>query len=433
MLMEANKVMRKTLILMTVCAVAAVAAPRTSYAACGVSVPLSNLIGSSITGCPDGSPVSAYAYQIDDRLTNSGIIDIACEGLNAAVGCQQVLPVPNAPGDGNVTIETDWSTPGYNGCIAGHRVVIVVQCNDGSGVKLSLSGADGGFGYEVELAFPYDPDSGAVFPLDLKLPGGAPRFKNGRPEILGLTRAGGNDIYNVHVPAGDIQSDCTPGTLGEAVDAAFGSLNCAAFVPTLAPGKVYKSTQPCPSTCQSGPNAGQACSSSATCGGAPCVIGRPTTAGLVGWTEDTAPLDGSGNKSITMPTPPTGQCNFLGTTSNISGVDSGNIDGYVAAAPAGAASPVAEAVRAAKAGNSITVSFSTSSELGLAGFNILTGSKGKGELKLNAALVAARGIGGAGASYTLSFPMSEFKGGRNIIVESVLTNGTTLRAPQINF
>jgi len=583
--MEANKVTRKTLmILMTICAVAAWAAPRAYAAPCGVPVPVQIFTSTPITGCPDGRPVTAYAFSYDfPETVNSGALDIVCEAYNpppplGTGNCSQIPgPPANAAGDGldQVTVETDWSSPGMNGCINGQRVVIVLTCNDGTGAKLSLAGSDGGFGYEVELAFEYDAAADSVFPLSLKhtFDMTSRTFNNGRPEVLGVIRSGGNDVVNVNVPTpGEWQTDCSPGTLGEFINSVDGGLLGCPFDPVQDRGRLFQSTQFCfsaahprpntslgqycvggtgtaatvgavcsPTTlcgstgvCTSGTkcagglpgaNNGVPCATSATCTnggictgrsmqcvggptpGDPCVSNSPTVAcvgGAFNGASCVAPAPGvsgpgrcvggptpgatcnttpapntcgtggscqTGNNScladsfgqhgicasdtcgvggactanpdwlmspnqagpVTIPTPATGMCNFLGTTSNVQTKDSGTIDTFSIVGGPDAASPMAQSVRAGKKGNSIEVSFSTSSELGLAGFNVLTDTKGKGELKLNAALVPAKGVGGAGASYTLSFPIGDFKGGRSIIVESVLTNGTTLRAPKVNF
>ena len=110
------------------------------------------------------------------------------------------------------------------------------------------------------------------------------------------------------------------------------------------------------------------------------------------------------------------------------------INGFVSSGGPTAASPVAEAVRATRKGNSVEVTFSTSSELGLAGFNVYAAGKARGgEIKLNAALIPATGVAGAGSSYANSFGIADFKGNRGVIVESVLTDGSTLRAPAVEF
>lgn len=430
--MEVNKVMHKALILLTVCTVAVLAAP-SAFAAgeCGFSVPVGNAFSTYVSDCPDGKPVAAYAYAWDNAAINSGLVDIACEALGGSGGaCVQALTPPNISGDNNVTIETNWATPGFNGCIAtpsAHRMIIVLQCNDGSGVKMSMSG-NSAFGYQLELALETD-DGTNVFPLSLHHTyTGTPReFDNGRPKVTGtVTRSGGNDLIPVNVPipcVDNIQSDCKDGSLGKLVDDSDGSLGCASFRQAMygpdgvactaddtgiARGRLFHSTQPCPSASF-----------------------RPNTA-IAAWVLDSTPL-ANGSGVVSLPTAATGQCNYLGTTSVINGVDSNSIDGYVAIAPANAISPMAQSIGATKKGNSIEISFSTSSELGLAGFNAFTGSKGKGEIKLNATLIAPKGVGGAGASYTLSFPIGDFKGGHSITIESVLSDGTTLRAPAINF
>jgi hypothetical protein len=136
---------------------------------------------------------------------------------------------------------------------------------------------------------------------------------------------------------------------------------------------------------------------------------------------------------VNLPSPAAGSCNYIGTSTRLDAGESPNITGFVVLGGPTAASPVAEAVRVVRKGGSIEVSYSTSSELGLAGFNIYAAGKAKGEIKLNAALIPAAGVGGAGSAYNLSYALGELKGHRGIIVESVLTDGTTLRAPLAEF
>lgn len=403
-MMEVNQVMRKAMILMAVCAVAAVGAPR-AFASCGFAVPLANLGNAPIVHCPDGQPVSGYAYAADNGAINTGTLDIVCEATN---GTSCIQPSSDAPGA--VTIETDWLNPGMNGCIVGHRAIIILQCNDGTGLKLSLSGADGTFGYQVEVAYDYDAATDTLSSPDLRPGGGTtpPRYNNGRPQVLGLTRSGGTDNLQVNVPVPDVLDDCRAGSLGGFLDSqGIAILNCATAPPAApARGRLFSSTQPC--------------------------SGKPLTA-LASWTLVTA-TPAAGPFSVPLPTPAAGQCSYLGTTSNVGGVDSGTIDGWVAVGDPSASKPVAEGLRGAKNGNTVSINFTTSSELGLAGFNILTDGKGgKGEMKLNSSLVAAKGIGGAGASYSLSFQVGDFKGGRSVTVESVMTDGTTVRSQKINF
>jgi len=110
------------------------------------------------------------------------------------------------------------------------------------------------------------------------------------------------------------------------------------------------------------------------------------------------------------------------------------ITGYVVSPPPFAASPSVESLRATKKGNSVEVTFSTPTEVGLAGFNVYAGGKARGgELKLNPVLIGARGVGGSGFAYSLSFATADFKGYRSVIVELVMTDLTTLRSDPVGF
>jgi hypothetical protein len=103
---------------------------------------------------------------------------------------------------------------------------------------------------------------------------------------------------------------------------------------------------------------------------------------------------------------------------------------------AGQNAPTARAldVRAAAAGGSVVISFRTDSELDLAGFNILTDSKGgKDRIKVNDAFIAPRGVAGAGARYEARIARGNFKGGKNAFVETVLTSGARILSDSASF
>jgi hypothetical protein len=406
-LMEVLKVMRKAVVLAAVGILAGLAAPP-SHAACPGPLPMANLTGYPITGCQDGKPVSAYAFQPGNPIaTNTGNVDIVCEADTGAAPCN-TMPGTNSLSDGIVGIATDWSTPGINGCPLGNanRIYLSLQCNDGTGLIASISGQCSIIGYTTE-AF-YDFNGGAPS-LDVSLASGK---SNGRPQIVSFTRSGGMDMFNVKVDPPTLQSDCSAGSVGEAyfqlgycLDTEF---NCAGLV-APSRGNLYSFTGPCTTADR-----------------------NPTIKDRLQWAART--VDGTGNALVSLPTPPAGQCNYLGTTMVVGGQESPFIAAFVLTGDPTAASPRAESVRASKKGNSVEVSFSTSSELGLQGFNVYAGGKGKGgELKLNSGLVAAKGVGGAGASYSVSYAIAEFKGNRSVIVESVLTDGTTLRAQPVDF
>jgi hypothetical protein len=369
---------------------------------------MTNFNAFPIINCPDQSPAIGYAYQPGAvPATNTGTLDIICEADGASDQCYS-MPGSNTLGDSIVGIGTDWFLNGINGCPTG-RVYLSLQCFDGSGALLSLSGGCSVLGYSVEAAYDFDGATGSV---DAK---GA-NSKNGRPVIQSYTLSGGMEIFEVKVDPPPVQSDCTPGSFGQFLQSlgycTESELGCAALV---APerGRLYSSAQPCSIADRNPANR--------------------TRAGLAGsiWTLQS--LDAAGVATVSLPIAPTGMCNYVGTTTIVGGHETDLITGFVATPPRIAASPVAEAVRATRKGKSVEVSFQTSSELGLAGFNIYAAGKVKGEIQLNPGLIPATGVAGAGSSYAKSYAVAEFKGNRGIIVESVLTDGSTLRAPLVEF
>lgn len=467
--MEAKKVMRKAWILAAVCALAALSAPAT-YAAppCPGPTPMSNLNAAPIINCPDGRPVQAYAWQINNAMINTGNNDIVCE-VNGGSACT-TMPGSNDLGDNKVGIETDWLNNGTIGCPTG-RVVISVICNNGAGSLLSVSGACPEYGYNPELAHPLD-EFGNFGPLDFgPAPTLNPVLTSGRPKVSQFTRDAAGDHVLVQADPVTIQSDCTPGSVGEALVGAgvCADLGCGGFAPTTAPGNVYVSNQVCgtgtkvdtrrrnfcsaPASrfgefCDTlGTNTAQ-CGTGGVCSAPPAAwrsgscVGGPTPAALCNTASECGggtcqPFgNAAGDVPVNVRSPLTGTCNYIGTTSIVNGIETGGITGYVEVTTAGnpnASSPLAEGLGVGKKGGSIELNFHTSSELGLAGFNVYAVGKQRGEIKLNAGLIGPKGVGGAGASYTLTFAMSELKGNRSLVVESVLMDGTTVRAPRIDF
>lgn len=441
--------MRKALIVAAICAVAVLGAPAVQ-AFCPSPTPMANLSATPVINCPDGKPLIAYAFQLSNPSTiNTGTTDIVCE-VNGVQGCT-TMPGTNLANDNVVGLETDWGNPTIVGCPNG-RIAIVLQCADGSGGILSLSGNCPEFFaavWSVEAAFPFDASSGLNTPLDMgPTPAANVQMDNGRARLSSpISRNGGMDTVMFHVEPPTIQSDCSPGSLGEALLGAglCADLGCGAAPPTVARGKAYSSTQPCAdATARPDLRRQNSCTAGSNPVGTLCTTLGPNTAncGTGGicsappfpWTAVAYDDLGTGNGSVMLPTPTNGNCNYLGTTSVINGSESNLITGYVMMGSPTAASPVAEAVRVVRKGGSIEVTFKTSSELGLAGFNVLAAGKAKGgELKLNAGLVSATGVGGAGSSYRLTYAVGDLKGNRGVIVESVLTDGSTLRAPLVEF
>ncbi|HKN46947.1 MAG TPA: hypothetical protein VJ144_03145, partial [Candidatus Polarisedimenticolia bacterium] len=99
--------------------------------------------------------------------------------------------------------------------------------------------------------------------------------------------------------------------------------------------------------------------------------------------------------------------------------------------PALAASPKAENVSAKLSNGKVNITWTSSTELGLAAYKVLTVAKGsKGQLEL--ATLSPNGNGG-GSHYSVSLGLGDFKGGRMAIVRAVMTDGTTIDAAPVNF
>ena len=58
---------------------------------------------------------------------------------------------------------------------------------------------------------------------------------------------------------------------------------------------------------------------------------------------------------------------------------------------------------------------------------------GKNRLTVNSALIAGKGVAGAGASYEVRIPRGNFKGGKNAYVETLLTSGARIPSDPASF
>jgi len=219
------------------------------------------------------------------------------------------------------------------------------------------------------------------------------------------------ETFTVKVDPPTLQSDCSPGSLAEvfiqAGYCAAADFDCPNLVQPSR-GNLYSFTGP------TGPDR------------------IPSTRDKAQWTPWT--VDAAGNAVVSLPHAPSGQCNYVGTTTVVAGEESQFITGFFPSCPQMAASPSVESLRVTKKGNAVEVAFSTPTEVGLAGFNVYAAGKARGgELKLNQALIGARGVGGSGYAYSLSFATADFKGYRSVIVELVMTDLTTLRSDPVGF
>jgi len=137
-----------------------------------------------------------------------------------------------------------------------------------------------------------------------------------------------------------------------------------------------------------------------------------------------------GDFCIPVPAPAVGNCAFIGGSATIGGSETLALTGNLQLPDPTAPSARALDVSAKAGGNNVTISFRTAGELGLVGFNVLTDAQGgKNRIKVNASLIAPKGVQGGGASYEVSVPKGSFKGGKVLYIESVLTTGTLLSDP----
>lgn len=371
--------MKKVLAVAVVLGAAALLVPN-AHAACSVSTPMFHGLDSYLACDNSRGPVTGFAYQVASPVAHNSGTDTITSEL----------------GPGTVQINTDWADDGVVGCpnIGGlnTRILISVQASDGTGVLLSLSGADPGVGYLVEAGHTFDPDSGLAFPL-------ACDSRNGRPIVRSMTA----NSVTIHVDPPQVYSDCDPDSVGMV---ALGGTTCPDGFGTTADGAtvggIYTSNQPC---------------------GTKPIVARTS------WQLTAATLDAGGDATVLFNKPTDGSCVYIGTTLRLGTVEGQSITGFIQVAGALAAPPTAEGVRAAADAGKVRLSWSTSNEVGLAGFRLIGVSKSKGQFEIGS-LIAAKG---SPSSYTAEARMGDLKGSRSIIIRSILTDGTSVDAAPVNF
>jgi len=361
--------------------------------------------------CDDSVLTQAFIYEIGSPTTdNSDSMRVVCRYTNATdpgVGtlCSGVGSA--LPNDGRLSIETDADVNAWNGCpapagVVPKRIAAVVVDGQGHGLILSVSGHDPNVAYQFEAAQPFDPATGAVSPV-------ACGTTSGRPRIISESLSGSTATFSLHQDKPPVYTDCDAGTLGQYLQTTSGGLSCDDnFNPAITLGHLYTKTDTCPSL-TSGPT---------------------STSPAAPWTAATITPDAAGNATLvaTLPAAGSNMCLFIGGSSSFSGSPEA-LTGYVAVPPAGAASPKAENVAASRANGKIRVTWSTSSEINLAAFKLLTHKKsGLAEL----ISVAPTGAGGA-SRYSVDVAMSAFQGGKDVVVRALLNDGTFVDAAPVNF
>jgi len=398
--------------------------------------PIQHSLGGYFSDCPE--PVRAYAYAIGTGATNApctglgiplaccsgpGIgtctdtctaatcntagIAIACTdgtGLNSQSGACQ--PEAGIPTDGNVTISFDWGGSGsFPGCPnpsqvpnVGRNYLQVVAAN-GASLFVTVPWSFDLGSFAVDMA---EPDTFPAGPISCSFSGSGLSFRS---------YTGGTLCGNMPVPVP--HSECDPGTWG-ATGGPFLTPICAASnqLP-VGRGKLYRKD--------------------AACGTAPDPVlstGAWTNVPIDLLLPENANFNTTGDFCVPVPAPATGLCAYIGATGTINGLETLAMTGNLQIGDQTAPSARALDVRAKAAGGNVVISFRTAGELSLVGFNVLTDAQGaKNRIKVNASIIAPKGIQGGGATYEVSFARGNFKGGKNVYIESVLTTGTLLSDP----
>src|SRR2546426_700813 len=260
-------------------------APRPAAAECTLPTPMSHGPGSYFL-C--GAPASAYAFELNQpAAVNTDGLPLACDAPDP-VRCSN--PASGATGDGLITIESDWSATGVNGCPVGpngpQRIVLVASDElSGTALLVSLSGTSPSFGYAVQLAQPYD--GVALHPAEcarsISLVG-----VSGRQMTLQLTRP-------------PVYTDCDPGSLAAAL-AEQGPDCGAGFRPDVQFGPLYTLVQPCTD---------------------------PVDFRKSGWESTGGLPDAEGRATLYLNWAP-GQCRYTGGTTLLNGAEDELVTGVVA-------------------------------------------------------------------------------------------------------
>jgi hypothetical protein len=373
------------------------AAPSPALAACTLDTQVVfHGLDSYFQNCADAHNILGYAYLISaPGSTNSNGQDLVCEDGSALAGVGALCP-PQAgtPGDGVVAIYYDWGSfntgslgcPNPTGSGDGTTPIgIQVVDNSGEGLVVSISYSQSLGGFLVEQAQPYNPVLNEIDPISCA-------GENG-PQFAGYS--GTQPCF--HIPVPTIHSDCDPGTVGDVLGLCAAS---GASRPTTAPGNIYYKQ--------------------ADCGSSP----DPRTS--AGWTAVSATFEPAINAyCFTLPTNqyPYCQCQFIGVTGIIGGVETPAILAALVRSPCLAAVDQVAIDSASFARGRLKVAFSTRNEATIVAFNVYAGTT-----RLNASLIPAQGAGSN--SYQFEVGRGAVRASRSVIVEAVKSDGTiTISAP----
>ena len=408
--------------------------PTVASAQCAVSTPFGNRTTTTFAICDDSGPVRGVAEAFDAIGTLIQTTDdrfICTDASQSAQGGPCSITAAGIAGDNQVTMNGNWGNFGVSGCpLQGlFRGRNFVNITDASGGQLLFSvgfDAAGGF-FRYEDAWPADGSNLAC---------SNPRTA---VEVLNQTTVGNVADVQLRCLPPPIFSDCDATSRGGGV----GSVTCpqeeADFLAAIQALNVYQLNAAC---------AGRDVNYDVETGG---------------WFPVASSRDGADpsiiNTNITIPTD--GSCAFLGCSFGVEGTtgfcellfggnpiacEAGDATGIctalalgpcivsaneftqVSAAavflPEAAPDPRAFEVAVAFKRGRAFVSWTTQSELGLAGFRVLRVGR-DGSMTPIGGIISPRGVGGAGATYNEQFSPRDLRshGGRGIVIKSLLTGG----------
>ncbi|HEV8199322.1 MAG TPA: putative metal-binding motif-containing protein [Candidatus Polarisedimenticolia bacterium] len=280
--------------------VAAIAVGVVSAGTCPGPQFTAHMLGSWFEHCPDGNATFSYIYLLSNPAgVNTAGLSSVCRDRSAltsqGIPCQ---PEAGVYGDGQVTIEFDWSGVGaFPGCPnpAGFpngsaRLHTHTVAEDGTSVLTSLSYSTDFSSYLVEGAHPYEP----TFP-----PLACDDPDRRLLRVDSSSSSGGSDSLNLTVLAPRISTDCDPESVGELL----GLCNGASPIAAITPGRVYMQRGAC--------------------------LSLPTRdLRTPAWTF-LADSDAQGHATVSFPTPAPAECVYLGATYRFNGQESPAIAGFL--------------------------------------------------------------------------------------------------------
>jgi hypothetical protein len=365
-----------------------------AFAICGGDQPASMQVG-TILNCPDYNPIGTFLAAVGSASTiNNNGIGAICQDQNGLDGAgYPCLYNAGISGDARVYIQFNWARqvlgapvaplgcPNPEGLPNVGRNFVQMVCNNGSGAILTTSYDPASAGYNFDFASKYDPASGDAS-LTLSTSSGL--------RVVAMTLIGGNYVicFDESTPI-QVFSDCDPDSLATQ----FG-VSCPDTTPTVGYGaNFYSTTGPRP----------------------------PTDLRVSAWTLRPATAGPGGSQCATMPSTLGSSILWVGTTAVVGGQDTGAIATWIPIIPMAAIDGV-RVDSAAFVHGRLDVSFSTTNETLIVGFNVYAGSS----TKLNATLIPAQGTGSN--AYTFAIGRGAVKSDRTVTVEAVKRDGTVERS-----